>query len=370
MPKYDNGQNRRDGVPASGYATETRIYGTDSGYAQTNGTSSDNGDNAFGADASANSVNTADGYNAFGTDVSTSGTNRADATMANAIEVRNLCKSYKGFTMKNVSFSVPEGYVCGFVGPNGAGKTTVLKCLLGMAMPDSGEMTILGAKAGFGGSDAVKSDIGVMFDIPIFHESWTAAEIAKLLGPFYKNWDNGLFMTTLKNVGLDPNKKFKSFSRGMKQKLSMSVMLAHRPRLLLLDEPTGGLDPAARDAMLDTLRDFMAEDTRRSILFSTHITEDLSKIADKIVYISGGRVVFDGLTDELREMFAIVRGGNAALDAMPREKLRLAKGLRKSAAGFECLMRKNDIGGLPQGTVAEEADIDDVIVFNERGGME
>lgn len=277
--------------------------------------------------------------------------------MSNAIDMRNVCKTYPGFSLKNVSFTVPKGLCCGFVGANGAGKTTIIRMLAGLAYPDSGEISLLG-----GSADAlsVKEEIGVLFDQPHFQEEWTPLDIEKGLRPFYAGWDSGQYRSYLSRFGLDAEKKFRDMSRGMKQKLAIAVHLSHDVKLLILDEPMTGLDPAARDELLEILRDYMVPEGR-SILFSTHITEDLERIADRIVYISNGTISYQGDKEELTSSYCIVRGGE-----LPEEKKASAIGLRRTASGYECLMALESIGGLPADTVTEAATIHDIVVYMER----
>jgi len=277
--------------------------------------------------------------------------------MGNAIEIKNLCKSYPGFALKNVSFSVPNGLCCGFVGPNGAGKTTTLKSMLGMTLKDSGEISLLGKPDN---DLTAKEDLGVMFDQPYFQEDWTPLDVEKGIRPFYRSWDSGEYRGYLSRFELDPKKKFKDFSRGMKMKLAMAVHLSHNAKLLLLDEPTGGLDPVARDELLDIMREYMVKD-ERTVLFSTHITSDLERIADLIVYISNGEVSFCGEKDELKSGYCVVRGGK-----LPDDKRKYAIGAREHSNGYECLMAMENIGGLPPDTLTERATIDDVVVYMER----
>lgn len=277
--------------------------------------------------------------------------------MGNAIEIHNLCKEYRGFALRNISFSVPEGLCCGFVGPNGAGKTTVLKAMMGMILKSSGEISLLGKS----NDDVnVKEDIGIMFDQPYFQEHWTPLDIERGIKPFYHNWDGGEYRKYLSRFELDPRKKFKDFSRGMKMKLAMAVHLSHNARLLLLDEPTGGLDPASRDEFIDIMREYLVQEGR-TILFSTHIVSDLEHIADLIAYISQGSLLFCGEKEELTASYCMVRGGK-----LPEEKRKFAIGLREYDSGYECLMELAHIGGLPLDTVTERATIDDVIVHMER----
>lgn len=277
--------------------------------------------------------------------------------MSNAIEINNLCKEYPGFALKNVSFSVPRGLCCGFVGPNGAGKTTTLKAMLGMVHKSRGEIRLLGKPDG---DITAKEDIGVMFDQPYFQEDWTPFDIEKGIKPFYRGWDSAQYRRYLTQFGLDHNKKFSAFSRGMKMKLSFAVHLSHGAKLLLLDEPTSGLDPLARDEVLDIMREHLVKENR-TILFSTHITSDLERIADMIVYISDGAVSFSGDKDVLLSKHCVVRGGK-----LPEVKRKHAIGLREYKDGYECLMEVDNIGGLPPDAMTERATINDVVVYMER----
>lgn len=277
--------------------------------------------------------------------------------MSNAIEIQNLCKAYPGFALKDISFTVPEGLCCGFVGPNGAGKTTTLRAMTGMMLPDSGQIRLLGRPV----SDfSVREEIGILFDQPYFQEDWTPLDIEKGLSPFYKSWDKSRYHSYLERFALDPKQKFKNFSRGMKIKLAMAVNLSHNARLLLLDEPTGGLDPAARDELLDLLREYMIPENR-TILFSTHITSDLERIADLVVYISGGAISYCGSREDLTSSYCMVRGFS-----LPEDKKRAAIGLRQTESGYECLMPLAHIGGLPSDAVTEPATIEDILVYHER----
>lgn len=277
--------------------------------------------------------------------------------MTNAIEVKNLRKVYKGFSLKDICFSVPQGSCCGLVGPNGAGKTTTLRIMAGLAHADSGEICLWGSSSS---DPQLKEEIGILFDQPYFQEDWTPLDIEKSLSPFYSSWDSGQYREYLFRFGLDPKKKFSSLSRGMKQKLAMAVCFSHNTRLLLLDEPMGGLDPAVRDEILDLMREYLVPEDR-TILFSTHMTDDLERIADEIVYISGGEVSYCGDKENLLESYGIVRGGK-----LPEDKKASAIGLRQTASGYECLMALERIGGLPADAVVEAPTIHDIVVYMER----
>ena len=250
-----------------------------------------------------------------------------------------------------------QGLCCGCVVSNGVGKSTTPRQLAGLAFPDSGDIRLLDRPVC---DPAVKEDIGILFDQPYYQEEWTPLDIERSLSPFYPGWDAALYKSCLSRFGLDPRKKFKSFSRGMKQKLGLAVHLSRNTRLLLLDEPTGGLDPAARDELLDILREYLVPESR-TILFSTHITSDLERLADCIVYISGGAISYAGDKEELVSRYCVVRG-----DVLPEGKKSAAIGLRQTGSGYECLMELDRIGGLPPDAVREPATIDDVVVYMER----
>lgn len=281
--------------------------------------------------------------------------------MTNAIEISNLTKSYKNFLLDNISFSVPSGFVCGFIGQNGAGKTTTLKLMLGMALKNGGDIRLLGKPA----SDvSIKEDIGVLFEQPYYQEDWTPADVEKAMRPFYTRWDSTAYHGYLQRFALDTKQKFKSMSRGMKMKLGMAVTLSHGAKMLLLDEPTSGLDPVGRDEMLDILRNYMV-DENRSIFFSTHITSDLEKIADYITYIYKGKIMYSGAKDDLLEKYCIVRGGSGALPPSKRQSI---LGLREHPGGFEGMVALEDIGGFPQSVITEPVSLDDIMIHIGRGG--
>ncbi len=210
--------------------------------------------------------------------------------MKNVIEITGLTKSYKNFLLDHISFSVPCGFVNGFIGQNGAGKTTTLKLMLGMVLKDGGDIRLFGKPAE---EVLVKEDIGVLFEQPYYQEDWTPRDVEKAVRPFYTNWDSEAYRRYLQRFSLPAGQKFKTMSRGMKMKLGMAATLSHGAKVLLLDEPTSGLDPVGRDEMLEILREYMVPEDR-SIFFSTHITSDLEKIADTITYIHKGKIVYSG----------------------------------------------------------------------------
>ena len=278
--------------------------------------------------------------------------------MNNILEVRGLNKRYEQFALKNVSFGVPEGYIMGFVGPNGAGKTTTIKSILNMVSYESGEISALGMDAK---ADAMRinESIGVVMDTPFYVNEWRVRDVEKALSPFYQSWSAEKFASMLRKFHLDPTKRVKELSRGMKLKLMLAAAFSHDARLLILDEPTSGLDPVARDELADILREFMLDETK-GVLFSTHITSDLDKLADYITFIRNGEIVYTGLKDSLMEGFTLVKGGPSELISAQK---RLIIGIREHSAGFEGMVRAEDIGKLPRTLSFEPVTLDEIIVF-------
>lgn len=275
--------------------------------------------------------------------------------MNTAIEITNLRKQYKNFLLDNISFSVPSGFVCGFIGENGAGKTTTLKLILGMIGKDSGSIRLFGKPAE---DVSLKEDIGVLFEQPYYQEDQTPIDVEKAIRPFYRKWNSTAFHQYLEQFSIDPKQKYQTMSRGMKIKLGMAVTLAHDAKLLLLDESTSGLDPVARNEMLGILRDYMVEEGR-TIFFSTHITGDLEKIADYITYIKGGRILYSGLKDELIEKYCLVKGGT---EDLPLAKRKQILGLREYPGGFDGMIPIKDIAGFPGSVITEMVSLDDIMV--------
>lgn len=281
--------------------------------------------------------------------------------MNHAIEISNLEKRYQNFMLDHISFSVPGGFVCGFIGESGAGKTTTLKLISGMVQKDGGSIKLFGRSAD---NVALKEEIGFLFEQPCYPENWTPMDIEKCMRPFYKKWSGTAFRQCLTRFSLDPKQKYKTMSRGMKMKLGMAVTLAHDTKLLLLDEPTSGLDPAGRAEMLEIFREYMIQEDR-TIFFSTHITGDLEKIADYITYIRHGRILYSGIKDELIDKYCMVRGG--AEDLPPAKRSQIL-GLRQYSGGFEGMIEVKDVAGFPSSVIAEAVTLDDIMVRMNREG--
>lgn len=225
--------------------------------------------------------------------------------MENNLEVKNLCKKYNGFELKDVNLELPKGMIMGLIGENGAGKTTTIKSILNLIKIDKGEIKIFGLNIKEN-EKKIKEDIGVVLDDGFFSEYLNPADINKIMRKMYKNWDEKLYFKYLEDFKLPKNKISKEFSSGMKMKLKIAVALSHHPKLLILDEPTSGLDPVARSEILDIFQDFIQNEDN-SIFVSSHITSDLEHIADYITFINEGKIVLSKTRDELLEMYGIVK---------------------------------------------------------------
>lgn len=227
--------------------------------------------------------------------------------MSNILELINVSKAYKesDFKLDDVSFAVPKGTIMGYVGENGAGKTTTIGCILNTLSKDSGTINLFGKEM----SDedtALREDVGVVYDGNNFPGYLTADRLADVMRGLYASWDDGLFRKQIADFKLNSKQKIKTYSKGMSMKLAIASALAHSPKLLILDEATGGLDPIMRDEILDILLDFV-QDEERSILLSSHITSDLEKVADYITLIHDGRIILSAKKDDLKYQYAIMR---------------------------------------------------------------
>jgi ABC-2 type transport system ATP-binding protein len=283
--------------------------------------------------------------------------------MSDALEVLNLHKTYGDFTLDSVSFSLPAGYIMGFVGQNGAGKTTTIRCIFNMATRESGEIKIFGLD-NIRDELAVKQELAAVFDEIFFVDTWRVREVEKALRGFYRGWDSRLYGEYIKEFELSPEKRVKELSRGMKMKLMLAVAMSHDAKLLILDEPTSGLDPVARDELLNILREYIA-DGEKSVFFSTHITSDLERIADYITLIDHGKVFYTGTKDGLVEHFCIVKGSKTDLTDDRKKKI---IGLSITSVGFTGMLPSSELKGLPSSIVTESPTIDEILIHISKGG--
>ena len=234
--------------------------------------------------------------------------------MNDALIISGLTKTYKDFMLNGVSFSVPCGSIVGLIGENGAGKSTTINAVLGLIQKESGSICVLGKEQL---DNEIKEQIGVVFDGNNYPEIFSTRKLNRVMKDIYHSWEEHTFLKLLKKFSLPADKPMKQFSKGMKMKLAIAVALSHNSKLLILDEATSGLDPVIRDDILDILLDF-AQDETHSILISSHITTDLEKIADYIVFIHEGQVVFSKPKDELIEQYGIIKCGAAQFEALDK----------------------------------------------------
>ncbi len=278
--------------------------------------------------------------------------------MENILEIKNLRKKYDQFELKDVSFSLPKGYIMGFVGQNGSGKTTTIRSILNMTNIDSGKISVFGLDS-VNDTIAIKERIGVVFDSLYLAEHLNVKQIEQQLKPFYKDWDSKEYARRIKEFELPDNKRIGDFSKGMKMKFMIAVALSHNPELIILDEPTSGLDPVARDELLDILSEYIG-DENRGVLFSTHITADVERIADYVTILHYGKVWFTGSKDELAEKFAVLKG---SVDDVTPGLMKKLIGYHSYRSGFEALIATDDLAGLSSELEYEKASIDEILVY-------
>lgn len=225
--------------------------------------------------------------------------------MEYAIEVRNLTKEYENFKLENVSFNLGKGTIMGFIGENGAGKSTTIKAILNLIKKDNGLITVLGKEINRN-EKGIKNELGIVLNDGNFNEKLNVKAINKIMKNIYKRWDDDVFYKYIEKFNIDTSKKIEEFSKGMKMKLSIAIALSHKAKILILDEATSGLDPVARDEVLDILMEFI-QNEENSILMSSHITSDLEKIADYITFIHNGKIIFSENKDKLIYDMGVVK---------------------------------------------------------------
>ncbi len=209
--------------------------------------------------------------------------------MSEAFSLRDVKKTYKEFMLAIKELSLERGYVMGLVGRNGAGKSTTIKILMNLIYPDCGEVRVLGLKQPEQDME-IKRRVGYVSEEPVFYEEMTVGWMAGLVKRYYPTWDDALYQGYLRKFVMDPRKKVKELSRGMKVKLGLLLALSHRPELLIMDEPTSGIDPVVRHELLAEISEII-RDEERTVLFSSHITQDIEQIADYIGIIDQGKLV-------------------------------------------------------------------------------
>lgn len=279
------------------------------------------------------------------------------------LKLTGVGKDYGDFALRDVSFELPAGYIMGLIGPNGAGKTTLIRLIMNLTQRDAGQIQLFG-EDNIRSEVEAKARIGFVYDVPVFFEHLSLRAMMNIIRPFYSAWDDAGFARLVDRFALPLEKPLKKLSHGMLLKASIAIALSHHAELVIMDEPTSGLDPVFRRELLDLLREILL-DERKSILFSTHITSDLERIADYITFIRNGRIVFSETKDTVFERFVVVKGGLAELDGELRSRL---QGVRTNDFGFEGLA--DEAGSLRKShgdrLLIEPANLDD-IMFYSRG---
>ena len=283
--------------------------------------------------------------------------------MEATIKVKNLNKKYEGFELKNISFEIPEGSIVGLIGENGAGKTTTIKSILNI-IKSEGEIQVFGKNIKQNEKE-IKSKLGVVLDDSFLSEYLTPKKINSIMKNFYNTWDKKLFENYIKIFKLPENKMIKDFSSGMKMKLKIATAISHKPQILILDEPTSGLDPIVRNEILDIFRQFIAEDEKRSILISTHITTDLEHISDYIMFIKNGEITLNLPTSEILENYGIIKCDEKDFSKIAKEDYEY---YRKEKYQYEVLVNnKKMIKSKYGSSTIDKASIEDIMLFYIKG---
>ncbi len=278
--------------------------------------------------------------------------------MKYVIELKGVSKNYGDFKLDNISFAVPEGCICGFIGQNGAGKTTTIKLILDIIKRDGGEIKVFGEDVE--GKARLKEDIGVVYDEMGFHNFMTPKDINTIMKNVYSNWHEEIFYTYLKRFSLPTQKACGKFSRGMRMKLQIAVALSHNAKLLIMDEPTSGLDPIVRNEILQIFQEYIMEENH-TILLSSHITGDLERIADMVVFINGGEIVLSGNKDELLEKHGLMKCKKTELESIEQEDM---VSVRQSAFGVEVLVKDRETCRKKYADkVIDEATLEEIMLF-------
>lgn len=277
----------------------------------------------------------------------------------NALDVKNLTKKYPSFLLDRVSFSVGCGKVVGLIGRNGAGKSTALKGIVRLISAE-GEVLIFGKDISKE-ERACKEILGFVGGGFRFYSDKKVSVVGKAVSDFYANWDNNKFFNYLSDFGIDLNKKIRELSEGMKVKFSLALAMSHGAKLLILDEPTSGLDPVSREEFCDIILD-LVKNEGVSVLFSTHVTSDLMRISDDIVYLSNGKVLLNERLKTVLNEYSVARFSD-----LTEIKSSEVIGVKPIKDGYEGLIKRGVEFG---NTIVREANLDDIMVHFERENSE
>lgn len=273
----------------------------------------------------------------------------------NALEIKNLTKSYPGFTLDNLNLTLPSGCIMGLIGENGAGKSTTIKLILDMIHKDSGSITILG-KDNTDSIELTKEDIGVVMDEVGIPECLTVKQVGNVMKHTFRNWDDTEYTRLVQKLALPDKKQFKEFSRGMKMKLGIAIALSHNAKLLILDEATSGLDPVVRDEVVEMFSDF-TRDENHSILISSHIVSDLEKLCDYVAFLHNGKLLLCEEKDQLLAEYGLIHCTSEELQNLPAEAIKYKK---ENPYGIEAMVLRNAV---PADVNVSPISIEELFVF-------
>ncbi len=283
--------------------------------------------------------------------------------MENILEVKGLNKTYRNFSLQDVSFSLPEGCITGFIGINGAGKTTTLRSILALTPKASGEIRIFGMDMATNEKE-IKQRLGIVLDDGGFYDELSLTEMKDMVASAYKSWDENEYKKYLDRFFLNPKQRINTLSKGMRMKYALALALSHKAELLIMDEPTSGLDPLIRCQLLEILKEFM-EKGGRGVFFSTHITSDLDKIADMLVMIDSGRIIFQQDKDILLDSYRIVKGDRKDFNTNIEK---LFMNVNQTAFGFTAITKRVDeVRKAMPDSIMERPAIEDIMICNIKG---
>lgn len=286
--------------------------------------------------------------------------------MNNILEVTGLNKSYKNFSLTDVTFSLPEDCITGFIGINGAGKTTTIRAILGLVKKSSGTIKAFGKDMEQNAKE-LKNRIGIVLDEGYFYDDLTIDEMKSIIAPAYSGWNEREHKNYMDRFSLNPRQKIGTLSKGMRMKFALSLALSHGADLLIMDEPTSGLDPLIRSQLLEIMKDYMKQGGK-SLFFSTHITSDLDKAADMLILIHDGKILFEQEKDALLDNCRIVKGDNKILNSKNRN---LFINLQKTNFGFTGVTsRASEVQKIMPDILVERPTIEDIMLAYIEGGKQ